>query len=141
MFDHVERRRFLVQPARKHTIPALVGLLDIDLNESAGQLFRFPGRGRLARPQSHDHILPADRLARVERHRLDDAVTLVEYAQCSQPLGHRSDAAFAIGGGPRLPSWRQRHILILALAARGERQRDQQRCRGLFHAYSGIQGS
>jgi hypothetical protein len=76
----------------------------------------------------------------MQRHRLDDPVALVEDAEHSDTLGHRRYPALAIRGGADLPP-RQRRILILALAARGERKRNQQGRRGIFHAYSGIQGS
>jgi hypothetical protein len=118
MLDDVERRRFLVEPAREDAGPALVRLLDIDLDEGAGQLFVFPRRGRLARPQAHDHVLPADRLAGMQRNRLNDAIALVEQAQNRDALRHRRDAALAVRRRGGLARRRQRRILaFLALAA------------------------
>jgi hypothetical protein len=120
----------------------LVRLLDVDLDERSGQLLLFPRRGRLARPKPHDHVLPAHRLAGMQRNRLDDPVPLVEHSEHRDPLCHRSDAALAVGRGGGLPRRRQRRVLpLLALAARGERKRGEERCGGRFHAYSGIQGS
>jgi hypothetical protein len=96
----------------------LVRLLDVDLDERSGKLLLFPRRGRLARPKPHDHVLPAHRLAGVQRDRLDDTVSLVEHAQHRDPLRHRSDAALAVGRGSGLPRRRQRRVLtLLALAA------------------------
>jgi len=142
VLDGVERRRFLVEPARKSAVPALVRLLHVELDERAGQLFIFPRRRRLARPKPHDHILPSHRLAGVERDVLNDTVALVEDAEHRHALRHRRHSTLACGSRRRLPRTRQRCVLLLAsLTARGERERDQQRCRNLFHAYSGIQGS
>jgi hypothetical protein len=142
VLDDVERRRFLVQPARENPAPALVGLLHVDLDERSGELLLLPRRRRLARPKPDDHVLPADRLARVQCDRLNDAVALVEHAQHRDPLRHRRDAALAVGGGSGLLGRRQRRVFaFLALAARGERERGRQRCSERAHAYSGIQGS
>jgi hypothetical protein len=141
MLDDVERRRFLVKPSGEHPVPALVRLLDVDLDEGAGQLFLLPRSGRLARPKPHDHILPPHRLAGMERHRLDDAVALVEHAQHRHALGHGSDSALPIRGRSGLPRRWQRGIFALLLAARDERERGEERCAGGSHAYSGIQGS
>jgi hypothetical protein len=142
MLDDVERRRFLVQPPREDPVPALVRLLDVDLDERSGQLLLFPRRGCLARPKPNDHVLPAHRLARMQRDRLNDPVSLVEHAEDCDALRHRSDATLPIGGRRGLPRRRQRRILpLLALAARGERERTQQKCPAQLHAYSGIQGS
>jgi hypothetical protein len=117
-------------------------LLDVDLDESAGQLLLFPRRSRLARPQADDQVLPAGRLAGVQGHGLDDAIALVEDAQQRDALRHRCDPAITIGRGGDLPRPRQRNILlVLAFAARGERAGSQQRCSESAHAYSGIQGS
>jgi hypothetical protein len=91
VFDHVQRRGFLVEPAGEHLSPALVRPLDVDLDEGAGELLVFPRRCRFAGAEPDDHILPPDRLARVERDRLDDAVALVEDAEHRDALRHRSD--------------------------------------------------
>ncbi len=72
---------------------------------------------------------------------LDDAVALVEDAEDRDPLGHRSHSALPRGGRRRLPRRRSANLLLVAAAARGERERNQQRCSGFRHAYSGIQGS
>jgi hypothetical protein len=98
VLDDVERRRFLVKPAGKNPVPALVGLLHVDLDERTGQLLLLPRCSRLARAQPHDDVLPAHRLARVQRDILDDAVALVEDAEDGYALRHRSHAALAVGG-------------------------------------------
>jgi hypothetical protein len=142
VLDHVERRRFLVEPSRKGPAPFLVGTLDVDLDERAGQFLFFPRRGRLAGAKADDHVLPPDRLARVQGDGLDDAVALVEDAEHGNALRHRSHRLRH--GRSRLASrhLRRRRILLLrAAATRGERKRDQQRSGKQSHAYSGIQGS
>jgi hypothetical protein len=141
MLDDVERRRFLVQPAREHPAPVPVGPLDVDLDEGAGQLLGFPRGGHFARPQAHDHVLPFDRLARVQGDVLDDPVALVEDAEDRDPLRHRSEPrlvdARRCGG---IGDHRRRRVLLAPLpAARGEHERNG-RCSRETHAYSGIQG-
>jgi hypothetical protein len=120
----------------------LVGLLHVHLDEGARQLLFFPRRRGLAGAQSDNHVLPADRLAGVQRDVLDDAVARVEDAKHGRALRHRRNPALSVGRRGDLPRRRQRSIgLRLAFAARGKRKRDQQRGRKLPHAYSGIQGS
>jgi hypothetical protein len=141
MLDDIERRRFLVEPAREHAVPVLVGLLDVDLDEGAGQLFLLPRSRRLARPEADDHVLPPDRLPGMERDGLNDSVALVQHAEHRHALRHRSDAALSIGSRSRLPRLWQRSIFPRLLAARDERERGEERCCDGSHAYSGIQGS
>jgi hypothetical protein len=142
VLDHVERRRFLVEPAGEDPAPALVRLLDVDLDERARQLLFFPRRGRFARTQPHDYILPPRGLAGVERDILDDAVALVEDAEHRDPLRHRRDAALAVGGRCNLPRGGRRRILLLASPpARHKRDCGKQGCRDGSHYYSGIHGS
>jgi hypothetical protein len=142
VLDDVERWRFLVEPAGEHPLPALVGLLHVDLDEGAGQLLLLPRRGRFAGAKPDDHVLPPRRLARVESDVLDDPVALVEDAEHGHPLCHRRDAALAIGGRCDLPrTGRGRILLLRPLPAGGERDGHQQRSGGAVHAYSGIQGS
>jgi hypothetical protein len=92
VLDDVERRRFLVKPARENPLPSLVRPLNVDLDECASQLFFFPRRSRLASAEPNDHVFPADRLAGVERNVLDDAVTLVEDSEHRDALRHGRDA-------------------------------------------------
>jgi hypothetical protein len=142
VLDDVERRRFLVEPAREDPLPAFVRLLDVELNEGARQFLLFPRRRGLAGAQADNDVFPAHRLAGVKRDVLDNPVALVEDTEHRDALGHRRDAAFAIGcRGHLLRSGQWRVLLRLALAARGKRKRDDQRSGGGAHAYSGIQGS
>ena len=69
VLDHVERRRFLVQPAREHPPPALVAALDVDLDEAAGQPLILPRRGLFAGAQADDDIAPLGRLAGAQARR------------------------------------------------------------------------
>jgi hypothetical protein len=142
VLDDIERRRFLVQPAGEDAAPALVGALDVDLDEGPGQLLFLPRRGRLARAQAHDHVLPAGRLTGVQRDVLNDAVALVEDAEHRHALSHRRDSALPRRGRRTLPPGGHRRILLLSAAAAGDkRKRKQQRWCDTPHAYSGIQGS
>jgi hypothetical protein len=111
------------------------------LDEGAGELLLFPRRGRLAGAQANDHVLPAHRLAGMERDRLRNPIALVEDAEDGDALRHRRHRL--LHGG--LLAWgrlRPGSVLLFApLAAGNERERDQQRCGKPVHAYSGIQGS
>jgi hypothetical protein len=142
MLDDVERRRFLVEPAREYPGPIAVRPLDVDLDEGAGQLLLLPRGAGLAGAKPHDHVLPARRLARMQRDVLDDAVALVEDSENRDALPHWSDARLVharrggVGGGRR-----RGRVLLAAPPARREREQEQNRCGDPFHAYSGIHGS
>ena len=63
VLDDVERRRFLVEPARKDPLELALRVAHVELDEGAGQLLHLPGRGRLAGAQPDDHVADAHRLA------------------------------------------------------------------------------
>jgi hypothetical protein len=63
---------------------------NVELDEGAGQLLRFPGRRRLAGAQVHDDVADPLRLAGLHRQRLGDSVPLVEQSERCHPLRHRS---------------------------------------------------
>ena len=116
--------------------------MDVDLDEGAGELLRLPRGSRLARAQPNDHVLPADRLARMERDILDDAIPLVEDSEHRDSLRHRSDAGLA---GPdwrrRIGDYWSRRILLGRLLAAGGDSQHRQDCeRSSGHVYSGIHG-
>jgi hypothetical protein len=117
--------------------------MHVDLDERAGKLLRLVGRGRFARAQAHDDVLPPYRLARAQGDVLDDAVALVEDSEDRDALRHGRDPALPGRRCRRIYrcTRRRRILLLLAAAARGQRQRNQQRCRKSLHAYSGIHGS
>ena len=101
MLDHIERWRFLVKPAGEHATPPLVGPLHVDLDEGSGKLLLLPGSSRFTSAQVNDQVVPASGLARVQRDRLHNAVTLVEHAKDSDALRHRRDSGgvFSWSGG------------------------------------------
>jgi len=142
MLDDVERRRFLVEPAREHPLQAPVGSIDIKLHERSGQRLALPRGGRLARAQAHHHILDPHRLARPERDVADDPVALVEQAEHGDTLRHRRHPGLVArglgdGGGHR-PAGRLPPGIAVA-AAGAERQHDQRGDRRP-HGQSGVQG-
>jgi len=92
MLDGVERRAFLVQPAREYPPPTAIALFDVQLDEGASQPLILPRRARLARAQPDHRVAHADRLPRTKREVADDAVALVEQPQHRDPFGHRRHA-------------------------------------------------
>jgi len=80
VLDDVERRRFLVDPAREYPPPAAVGLLHVQLDERPGQPLILPRRTGFAGAQADDRVLDLERLARLQGQIADDAVALVEKA-------------------------------------------------------------
>jgi hypothetical protein len=77
----------------------------------------------------------------MERDVLDDAVALVEDPEHRDALRHRSHPALPGRGRWRLFCRARGVLLFAALAARNERERNQERCGNLVHAYSGVHGS
>jgi hypothetical protein len=75
----------------------------------------------------------------MKRHRLHDAVALVEDAEHGNALRHRGDR---LADGARLRLLSRCHLVLrlLAAAARGHGEREEQ-CGRALHNYSGIQGS
>jgi hypothetical protein len=92
VLDRVERRRFLVEPARKDPAILTVRAAYVELDESAGQLLVLPGRGGFAGAQADDHVTDPDRLPRPQRQIALQAVALVEQAEHRDPLRHRCRA-------------------------------------------------
>ena len=140
VLDDVERRRLLVQPAREHPAPALVGPLDLELDEGAGQPLILPRRGCLAGAQPDDRVLHAERLAGLHRQVADDAVALVQKADHRDPFGHRRHPGRRSDLGA-LPACLGTLLIFagrLAAAAGRERQRGSQDRDA--HVYSGVQG-
>jgi hypothetical protein len=114
--------------------------LHVDLDEGAGQLLRLPRRGRLARAQADDDVLHPNRLARLQRQILDDAVALVEQAQHRHALGHWRYARL-LGGGARhgdCDGIAFGRLIVAAVAAGEHRQCRQDKGCG-SHYWSGVQ--
>ena len=143
MLDDVERRAFLVQPTRKHSIPFAVGLQIVELDEGAGQALGFPRRGRIAGAQAHHDVFHPNRLSRLERKIANDSVALVEQGNHRHPLGHRGDAR-------RLDPRRQRFRGDLIVGQRlvgsgrvatgeGKRNHGSSEDARHAHAWSGVQ--
>jgi hypothetical protein len=110
MLDDVERRAFLVQPARENTLPGAAGLLDVELDERPRQALIVPGRGGVARPQPHHRVAKADRFAGLQRDVADDAVALVEQAEHGNPLRHRRHAGDRLDRARRIEGGRGRAV-------------------------------
>ncbi|EQA99495.1 hypothetical protein L288_19550 [Sphingobium quisquiliarum P25] len=80
---------FAEQPAGKIAPPLAIGAAaHVQLNESAGFLHIFPGRGRLAGLQADDGVAHTQRFARFHRQVAGQAVSLVEQADHGDPLTH-----------------------------------------------------
>jgi hypothetical protein len=145
VLDDVERRAFLVQPAREYPAPLAVGTLNIELDERAGQLLIFPGSAGFTGAQSDHGIADSDSLAGLQREIAHDAVALVEEAKNRDPLRHRGDAGVGID---RFRHVHRDRIFVTAVRLRGaaiatrrQKQRggEQEGGRGAPHAYSGTQ--
>jgi hypothetical protein len=101
VLDHVERRRFLEEPARKDPLPAPLRVADVELDEGAGQSLHLPGRRGLAGAKPDDRVSHPHRLAGLEGERARNAVALVEEADHGDPLRHRSRPRNHLGHGLR----------------------------------------
>jgi len=88
VLDDVERRRFLVEPARKDPVETPVRIADVELDEGPGQPLHLPRRGRLAGPQPNHHVADPFCLARLHLEVARDAVALVEKPDHGDPLRH-----------------------------------------------------
>ena len=142
MLDDVERRRFLVDPAGKHPLPAVVGPLHVELDEGAGQLLGFPRRGRLAGAKPDDRILDPDRSAGTQDQVADDPVALVEEAEHRDPLRHGRHSG-KVPGRLRQADGLRGALLPrsgFAFAPGGGEQGDRHDYRCDPHAQSGVQG-
>jgi hypothetical protein len=89
VLDDVERRRFLVEPAREDALELAARVANVDLDEGAGKLLDLPGRGGFASAQPHDHVFGPGCLSRPKRELPHLAVALVEQPQHRDALRHR----------------------------------------------------
>jgi hypothetical protein len=143
MLDDVERRALLVQPAREDPLPAAPRLLDVELDEGAGQFLIFPRRRRIAGAQADDRVAEADRLPRLHRDVADDAVALVEQPEHRHALGHRGHPGNRLDGPWRVDRHRAGAIgrlvrLARATIAARKREQQRQRCKAGGQDYSGF---
>jgi hypothetical protein len=99
VLDDVERRRLLVEPAGEDPPELAVRAAHVELDEGTGQLLDFPGGGRLAGAQPHDHVADPDRLARPQRQVALEPVALVQQADHGDALRHRRRARSQLGDG------------------------------------------
>jgi hypothetical protein len=88
VLDRVEPRRLLVDPAREDPAELTVCAAHVQLNEGAGQLLDFPGRGGLANAQAHNRVADPHRLAGPKRQVALQTISLIEEADHRDPLGH-----------------------------------------------------
>lgn len=142
MLDDVERRAFLIHPARKYPAPIAVRTLDVELDERPGEPLGLPRRSRIAGAKPDQRILGADRLAGLEREIADDTIALVEQGDHRHPLGHRChpggvDRRRQRFGGDLIVD---RSLVRLAIAAADHQaKRSQPEATAAAHAWSGVQ--
>jgi hypothetical protein len=89
MLDDVERRRFLVEPAREDPLPPALRIANVELDERPGQRLHLPRRRRLAGAKPEYRIPHPHGLAGREGDRSRYSVALVEKADHRDPLRHR----------------------------------------------------
>lgn len=122
-----------------------VGPQPVDLDECAGQLFRFPRRAGFARAQPDSDILDPHRLPWAKRQVADDSVALVEQAEDRDALRHRRDPRL-LGGGAGYVDRDRLVCVLFGLASPFAARRHQQDCNrkkglGPGHAWSGFHAS
>jgi hypothetical protein len=144
VLDDVERRRFLVKPAREDPPPAAVGSLDVDLDKRSRQHFAFPRGGGFAGAQRDVDVLDPPRLARPQGNVADDSVALVEQPEHGDALLHRGHSDLPSGRqsgvGLRNPPGRLILRFLAAVAAAGGERQHNGRSQSRSHAQSGVQG-
>jgi hypothetical protein len=101
VLDDVQGRRFLVEPAGEDPLPAALRGPHAELDEGAGQLLDFPGRGRLAGAKANDGVADPNGLPGFQGQVSRDAVALVEEAEHRHALRHRRGARRDRGHGLR----------------------------------------
>lgn len=138
MLDDIERRAFLVKPAREDPVPQFVGALDIDLNEGAGQPLGFPRCAGLTRPQANDDVFHSYRLARFHCEVAHDPVALVEQADDSDPLSHRGGTDLIDNRGQSDLVLNLVEILFAHVASGQQGERQSNRGDTQAHAWSGV---
>jgi hypothetical protein len=154
MLDDVERRRLVVEPARKDPAELALRIPDVELDEGAGKLLRLPRRGGFASPQPNDHVAGPDGLPRLQGEVLLDPVALIEQADDGDPFRHRRrpgrDFGDPLGDVARRGFGAclgvALHLILRSAAAaageRGEaREREDDRPERQAHAPSGLQAS
>ena len=122
VLDDVERRRFLVEPAREDAAPASCRAAGRRAGRTRRSASPLPTARSSRRRAADDDVLPPRRLAGVKRDILDDAVALVEDAEHRDPLRHRRHAALA-GCGRRRPAVAAGSGGVLLLAPLAARRR------------------
>ncbi len=143
MLDDVERRAFLVQPARKDPLPVAIGPAHVELDEGAGQPLGFPRRGGVAGAKPDQRVLGADRLARLEREIADDAVALVEQARAPRRARPSASRPAVSTDGGRVSAVtlllpRQSSSGLGSQAATASADAIRPRKRSALHAWSGV---
>ena len=142
MFDDVERRAFLIHPAREDALPIAVRTPDVELDERPGEPLGLPRRSRIAGAKPDQRVLGADRLAGLEREIADDTIALVEQGDHRHPLGHRCHPG---GVDRRRKRFGNDFIVgssvVRLLVARSDNQaeRGNSKCAAAVHAWSGVQ--
>jgi hypothetical protein len=94
VFHHVDRWRFLVEPAGEETPPHRIFAHFLarqhgNLHESAGQRRAFPRRGAFTTGETDHHVTDAARFTRLHLDLARDIVALVDQAQRGHAIGQR----------------------------------------------------
>ena len=102
--------------------------MNVELEESAGQLLILPRCSRFTSAQADDHIFYANRHSGLHPKIADDAVALVQKADHRDPVLHRRNADLLPRTGGRLGKLDPvALVLVLATLAAGREKQPEQR--------------
>jgi hypothetical protein len=89
MLNDIERRRFLIQPARKHLAPFVVGPTHDQLDKAARQLLAFPRLGLVTGFKADNRVADPHRLPWFHLKVARQTIAFIEKSDRRNALGHR----------------------------------------------------
>ena len=154
VLDDVQRRRFLVHPAREDALKLILRVANVELHKGPGQFLHLPRSSRLAGAKPNGDVAGANRLTRLQLDLTRDTVALVEQPKHRNSLRHRRRTGR--NGGHRLRNVHRARlgfVLLIALhllggavllPAGGKREQEGKAAgteKAAAHPWSGVQAS